>query len=368
MPLFSRKIKEQGETSSQPKTYPVWLIAATWVIAFLMITLLGFSLYQYFTGHSLLAFMQFLSKTTAESQAPSALPVFAPTKAYDSVVRSTDPETVLPTGSRQNVVEYQVESGDTLFGLAKTYSLEPESILWANFSALHDNPHLISLGVTLTIPPLDGILYEWKEGDKLDHIAGLYKVTVEDILLYPGNDLDITNPVIEPGTLIMIPGGYRDLERSWIVPLQAADVSGGTTAKINGPGSCTPAGVYYGSGAFGWPAAYPGEVSGNDYWSGHPAIDMMCYEGDAIFASDSGVVIYAGPISGGYGNMVAIDHQGGYVTIYAHLSSWNVSCGQVVSKGQVIGACGTSGNSTGAHLHFEIRQGSGFINPWQALQ
>ena len=368
MPLFSRKTKEQGETSSQPKTYPVWLIAATWVIAFLMITLLGFSLYQYFTGHSLLTFIQFLTKTTAESQTPSALPVFTPTKAYDSVVRSTDPETVLPTGSRQNVVEYQVESGDTLFGLAKTYSLEPESILWANFSALHDNPHLISLGVTLTIPPLDGILYEWKEGDKLDHIAGLYKVTVEDILLYPGNDLDITNPVIEPGTLIMIPGGYRDLEQSWIVPLQAADVSGGTTAKINGPGSCTPAGVYYGSGAFGWPAPYPGEVSGNDYWSGHPAIDAKCYEGDAIVASDSGMVIYAGPISGGYGNIVAIDHQGGYVTIYAHLSSWNVSCGQVVSKGWPIGACGSSGNSTGAHLHFEIRQGGGFINPWQVLQ
>ena len=91
------------------------------------------------------------------------------------------------------------------------------------FTALHDNPHLISLGVSLKIPPVDGILYEWKEGDKLDHIAGLYKVDVQDILLYPGNDLDITNPVIEPGTFIMIPGGYRELEQSWIVPLQPAE-------------------------------------------------------------------------------------------------------------------------------------------------
>jgi murein DD-endopeptidase MepM/ murein hydrolase activator NlpD len=366
--LFSRKKEESVDTPNEPKKFPVWLTAATWVIAFLMIALLGFSLYQYFSGRSLLAFIQLPSSTAAESQAPSALPIFAPTKAYDSVTRNTDPQTVLPTGLRKKVEDYQVASGDTLFGLAKTYSLEPESILWANFGVLHDNPHLISLGVSLKIPPVDGILYEWKEGDKLDHIAGLYKVTVEDILLYPGNDLDITNPVIEPGTLIMIPGGYRDLEQSWIVPLAAADVSGGTTAKISGPGSCTPAAVYYGSGSFGWPAPYPGQVSGNDYWSGHPAIDAQCYEGDAIFASDSGVVIYAGPISGGYGNLVAIDHGSGYVSLYGHLNGWSVSCGQAVSKGQVIGSCGSTGNSTGAHLHFEIRQGGGFLNPWQVLQ
>ena len=368
LPFFSRKKKEQKDTSNQPKTIPVWLIAATWVIAFMMIALLGFSLYQYFSGRSLLAFIKLPSSTNAESQAPSALPEFAPTKAYNSVTRSTDPQTVLPTGLRKSVIDYQVESGDTLFGLAKTFSLEPESILWANFTTLHDNPHLISLGVSLKIPPLDGILYKWKEGDKLDHIAGLYKVDVQDILLFSGNNLDITNPVIEPDTLIMIPGGYRELEQSWIVPLQAADVSGGTTAVINGPGSCTPSGVYFGSGSFGWPAPYPGKVSGNDYWSGHPAVDAQCFEGDAIFASDSGMVIYAGPISGGYGNMVAIDHGNGYVTLYAHLSSWNAACGQPVNKGQVIGACGSSGNSTGAHLHFEIRQNGGFLNPWQVLQ
>jgi murein DD-endopeptidase MepM/ murein hydrolase activator NlpD len=196
----------------------------------------------------------------------------------------------------------------------------------------------------------------------------VYKVKVEDILLYPGNNLDITNPVIEPGTFIMIPGGYRELQQNWIVPLEAGDVTGGTTARISGPGSCSPTAVYYGSGAFGWPAPYPGQVSGNDYWGGHPAIDAQCFEGDGIYASDSGVVIYAGPISGGYGNMVAIDHGNGYVTIYAHLSTWYVTCGQAVVKGAAIGACGSSGNSTGAHLHFEIRQGANFLNPWYVLQ
>ncbi|HUV15522.1 MAG TPA: LysM peptidoglycan-binding domain-containing M23 family metallopeptidase [Pelolinea sp.] len=368
MPLFIRKKKAQGKAADLPRTYPVWLIALTWVISFLMIAMMGFALFQYFTGKSLMALIQTVSWPAASTQAPSELPEFDPARPYDSVARSTDPETILPTGSRDIVTEYQVESGDTLFGLAENYSLEPESILWANFNVLQDNPHLISLGVTLKIPPVDGILYQWKEDDKLDHIAGLYKVNVEDILLYPGNDLDITNPVIEPGAYIMIPGGYRPMEQNWIVPLQSADVSGGTTAVINGPGSCTPSAVYYGSLAFGWPAPYPGEVTGNDYWGGHPAIDAMCFEGDGIYASDSGVVIYAGPISGGYGNMIAIDHGNGYVTIYAHLSNWYVQCGNIVNKGAVIGACGSSGNSTGAHLHFEIRQGGDFLNPWFVLQ
>jgi murein DD-endopeptidase MepM/ murein hydrolase activator NlpD len=80
------------------------------------------------------------------------------------------------------------------------------------------------------------------------------------------------------------------------------------------------------------------------------------------------VVIYAGAISGGYGNLVAIDHQNGYLTLYAHLSGTAVSCGQSVAQGQVVGYCGSTGNSTGAHLHFEVRLNGGFVNPWHVLQ
>ena len=148
----------------------------------------------------------------------------------------------------------------------------------------------------------------------------------------------------------------------------AAGNNAGVTAKIAGPGSCTPEGGFFGTYSFVWPAPYYGDVSGNDYWSGHQAVDAACFEGDSIFASDSGVVIYAGPISGGYGNLVAIDHQNGYLTLYAHLSGFNVACGQSVSQGQVIAFCGSTGNSTGAHLHFEVRQNGGFVNPWHVLQ
>jgi len=361
MALFKTKENKNSEVNS----YPAWLVITTWVIAGLMVGLMGFSLYQYFSGQSLFGFINTPSQS-ADSSAVSSLPDFAPSNSYDSIERSANPDTVLPVGSRKNVVEYTVAIGDSLFGIAKQFEVEPESVLWANSATLNDDPHLISVGVELKIPPVDGILYQWKEGDKLDVVATKYYSSVEDILLYPGNGLDMTNPVIEPGSLLMIPDGSRPLT-PWVVPVSAGN-DAGVTAQIAGPGSCTPSGGYVGTYSFIWPAPYYGKISGNDYWSGHQAIDAQCFQGDSIFASDSGVVIYAGPISGGYGNLVAIDHQNGYLTLYAHLNGFNIACGQSVSQGTVIGFCGSTGNSTGAHLHFEVRQNGGFVNPWHVLQ
>ena len=362
---FFRKKKNTIENTGEGGTYPVWLVAATWIIAAFMVGLMGFSLYEYLSGRSLIAFINRPGKSAGVKDV-SSLPDYAPTKPYESIERSTNPDTVLPVGSRKEVVKYTVDVGDSLFGIAEQYEIEPESVLWANYDTLNDDPHLISVGVQLNIPPVDGILYKWKQWDELDKISAEYHAPVEDILLYPGNNLDITDPVIEPGALIMIPNGYRPLQ-PWVVPVVAGD-DAGVTAQIAGPGSCTPAGGSYGTYSFVWPTPYYGSVTGNDYWAGHQAIDAQCFEGDSIFASDSGVVIYAGPISGGYGNLVAIDHQNGYLTLYAHLSGFNVGCGQSVTQGQVIGFCGTTGNSTGAHLHFEVRQDGGFINPWYVLQ
>jgi murein DD-endopeptidase MepM/ murein hydrolase activator NlpD len=205
-----------------------------------------------------------------------------------------------------------------------------------------------------------------RKATTLNSVTDRFRAKKEDVLLWPGNNLDITNPVFQPGAMIMIPGGYRVL-RPWVIAVTASNQAG-VNAKISGPGSCTPVGGALGSGSFVWPTSHQGQVSGNDYWEGHRALDMMCYQGDAIFASDSGVVIYSGSIGGGYGNLVAIDHGNGWLSLYAHLSTFNVACGQSVSRGQVIAACGNTGNSTGAHLHFEVRKGSSFYNPWQVLQ
>jgi len=362
---FFKKKEEKPEKDQGERTYPAWLVTSTWVIAGLMIGLMGLSLYQYFSGQSLFAFIS-RSNQPSNSTNVSSLPDFAPSKPYESIERSANPDTVLPVGSRKEVVNYTVAVGDSLFGIAKRYEIEPESVLWANSDILNDDPHLISVGVKLKIPPVDGILYKWKEGDKLDDVAAKFNASVDDILLYIGNDLDMTNPVVEPGALLMIPDGYRPFQ-TWVVPVIAGD-DAGVTAQIAGPGSCSPSGGNYGTFSFVWPTPYYGIISGNDYWSGHQAIDTQCFQGDSIFASDSGVIIYAGSISGGYGNLVAIDHQNGYLTLYAHLNGFNMACGQSVSQGQVIGFCGSTGNSTGAHLHFEVRQNGGFVNPWYVLQ
>lgn len=134
-----------------------------------------------------------------------------------------------------------------------------------------------------------------------------------------------------------------------------------------GAGAC-PGGYegVYGTGSFIWPAINR-TISGNDYWSGHLALDIGAALGEPISAADSGVVVFAGWSTGGYGYAVAIDHGNGYQTLYAHLSKVNVSCGQSVSQGQTIGLAGSTGNSTGAHLHFEIRYQGGFVNPWYVL-
>ncbi|HAF60848.1 MAG TPA: hypothetical protein DCK95_00800 [Anaerolineaceae bacterium] len=339
----------------------------TWIIAVLMIFLMGASLYQFFKGESLLQLFGVASSSQIESDDSNpVLPSYAAGDDYQSVKRDANADTVLPSGYRKEPVNYTVESGDSIFGIAQTFDVEPESVLWANYDILNDDPHLISVGQDLIIPPVDGILYKWKEGDTIEKVAGEYYADPEDVLLFPGNDLDMTNPAIEPGTLVMIPGGYRAYQ-TWVVPTIVRGNSG-VNSSILGPGACsTSEGGAVGTYTFVWPTPYH-QITGNDYWGGHQALDMMCYQGDAIFASDSGVVVYAGAISGGYGNMVMIDHGNGYQTLYAHLNSINVSCGQSVYQGQVIAACGSTGNSTGPHLHFEIRLNGGMINPWLVVQ
>lgn len=195
-------------------------------------------------------------------------------------------------------------------------------------------------------------------------MAAEYKSTPDQILFFPGNRLDVTNPQLEVGSYVMIPGGSREWQRTWLVPTFWRPSSGANKTISD---QCEiPAGGVYGSGAFVWPADNH-SVSGNDFWDGHLGIDIAAGSGAPIYAADGGVVVYAGWINGGYGNMIMIDHGNGYHTVYAHLSSINTRCGQSVYGGNLIGYAGSTGNSTGPHLHFEIRYFGAFINPWYVL-
>ncbi len=344
-----------------------WLSIAAWGIAAVMVALMVYTLVARFSGVRPGAMTAAANAPLDLPPPPSnvTLPLYEPVEPVSAVMRSAAIRTILPNRPREEPIVYTVEMGDSVFGIAQAFNLKPETVLWANYNILNDDPHMISVGQELLIPPTDGVLYIWKEGDTVDKIAASFKADPDDILLYPGNKIDIADPQIEVGQPVMIPGGSREF-RAWVVPTIPRGPAGVNTTVL-GPGACdTSAGGAFGSGVFTWPSNNR-VLSGNDYWAGHLAIDIAAYTGDPIFAADSGLVVYAGPISGGYGNMVMIDHGNGYQTLYAHLSAWTVNCGSSVSQGQIIGRAGSTGRSTGPHLHFEVRYLGGFINPWHVL-
>jgi murein DD-endopeptidase MepM/ murein hydrolase activator NlpD len=255
--------------------------------------------------------------------------------------------------------------GDTLFAIADQYGLKPETILWGNFETLQDNANLLSTDQKLNILPVNGAYYQWKEGDTVQSVADFFKVTPEDIIGYSGNDIDLTltaaeNYGIKPGQWIIVKDGKRPI-KDWGPP--AITRENPAVARYYGEGACGS--VYegaIGSGSFVWPTS-DHSLSGYTYSGIHPGVDIGGAIGNGIFAADSGVVVYAGWSSHGYGYMVVIDHGNGWQTAYAHMSAVAVTCGQSVFQGGYIGAVGSTGNSTGPHLHFEMIYNGGKPNP-----
>jgi len=282
------------------------------------------------------------------------------------VDRAANIDTTIPEGVRQSIIKYTIQEGDTIFGISKEFGLKPESILWANYDYFYDDPTTaLTIGAVLTIPPTDGILYTWKEGDDLAKIADKYDVSETSIVSWPSNHLDITDPTIQKDAFVMIPGGTREL-KSWIQTVAYAPRSGATRV-VSGPGGCeAPSSGYVGSTGFIWPTG-SNYISGFDFTSYHLGVDIAAALGTPVMASDSGTVVYSGWNDTGYGYMVMIDHNNGYATLYGHLSSVSVACGSNVLQGSIIGLAGSTGNSTGAHLHFEVRLNGAFVNPHYVL-
>lgn len=342
-----------------------WLLLISWGITVLVVAAMVLVLFK---G---IPFLNSGTETVYENpeqiKISAPLPEYQPNAADDFLVRLANLDTEIPKGARQSAVKYTVVEGDSIFSISKEYDIKPESILWANYDLLNDDPTFLSPGWELIIPPVDGIYYKWKEGDSLEKIAGKYKASVQDIVSWPSNHLDVTNPEILPNSFVMIPGGSREIQ-SWIVPVAFSPRSGANRV-IAGPGGCEAPGTgFVGSTGFVWPVANGVHtLSGFDFTSYHLGIDISAVQGTTVYAADSGTVIYAGWIDGGYGNMIEIDHNNGYATVYAHLSSIGVACGSNVYGGTPIGQAGSTGKSTGAHLHFEVRYFSSFINPWQVL-
>ncbi len=264
-------------------------------------------------------------------------------KSSGPLVRSAVPFTTIPHRSRLDIVTYEVQAGDTIFGIAEKFDIKPETIMWSN-PKLEQNPDMLRIGDKLVILPVDGVFHRIKKGDTLAKIAKRYKVKVEDIVNFEWNKLDGPDALLTPGEHLIVPGG----EKPYIVR---------TVSVYRGP---IPKNAKKGVGAFVWPAS--GRIT-QGYWNSHRAIDIGAMFGSAVVASDSGYVVYAGWDRSGYGNLVIIDHGNGYRTYYAHLSAIFVRVGDSVARGVRIGSVGSTGHSTGPHLHFEIRYRNVQRNP-----
>lgn len=279
------------------------------------------------------------------------------------VARLADGHTQIPTRGRAEVITYTVNVGDTLFGIADKFGLKPETVLWGNYFVLKDDPHLLFPNQVLNILPLDGTYHLVTKDNTLDQVAKFYGVKPQDIIDWPGNELDSQNPVLVPGTYLVVPGGHRELT-SWQVPtIKRSDKANTVTNYGQCPGGYSGA---VGTGSFVWPANNH-TLSGYDFTPIHHGLDIRARLGDPIYATDSGVIVYAGPNSFGYGNLIVVDHGNGWESVYGHLSQWNVDCGQSVFQGNLIGLAGSTGNSSGPHLHFEIHYKGGYVNPWTVL-
>jgi murein DD-endopeptidase MepM/ murein hydrolase activator NlpD len=256
------------------------------------------------------------------------------------------PFTRVQDRSRLEVLTHTVAPGDTLYAIAARYGISAETLIWAN--GMEMNPDLLRLGQQLVVIPVSGVYHTVVAGDTVDSVAKKYKADPAKIVTFDLNKLDPQNPVLTVGEKLIVPGGSKP---------QVVR----TVQVYKGP---VPAGAPTGTGRFVWPAS--GYIS-QGYKSLHRALDVAAGRGTQIKASDSGYVVVAGLSDVGYGYYVVIDHGNGFQSLYAHLDRYFVSIGDSVGKGAVIGLMGSTGNSTGPHLHFEVRENGVQRNPYNYL-
>lgn len=267
----------------------------------------------------------------------------------EMATEKTPQESTKPS-TRAGYLAYEVLGGETLTHIGAKFDVSALSILWANSDIKDAN--VLRPGKSILIPPRDGMTVIVEKGQSLDSLVKKYSGDFDQTL--------VANNITDPATIfaeqrILIAGGTP---AKTPVPTQLAKKS---TGKVKGTRS-SPTGPTVPTGTFIWPTQ--GSVC-NTRHRGYYAIDI-CAGGASppIVASDGGVVVEARyGWNGGYGNTVRIDHGNGFFTRYAHMRTLTVSAGQSVSQGQQVGWMGTTGNSTGVHLHFEISIGAIRLNP-----
>jgi murein DD-endopeptidase MepM/ murein hydrolase activator NlpD len=246
---------------------------------------------------------------------------------------------------RDKIVKYTVKSGDTLDSIAKKFDVSINTIKWAN----NLKSDTITSGDILDVPPVSGIVHKVASGDTIYSIADKYNTSSQNIVNFPFNEFaDLDTFALIPGQILFVPDGTPPTAKPALPQVRPQYIAGQA-----------------GSGSFIWPTT--GYVSQYPTWY-HMALDIANPGSPPVLAADSGTVSWAGCTNWGYGCHIIVDHNNGFQTLYAHLSSINVSVGQNVAKGNQLGVMGTTGLSTGIHLHFEIRQNGVLLDPQPYLQ
>ncbi|MBC6714015.1 peptidoglycan DD-metalloendopeptidase family protein [Treponema sp. Marseille-Q3903] len=259
-------------------------------------------------------------------------------KINDSDITSAAQKFTQPV-SYQN---YKVLRGDTIGGIAIKFGLTNISTLISVNDIV--NVRQLAAGQRLKIPSIDGIIYTVKNGDSLNSIASRYKIKLSDLL----DVNEISSEILVKGQQLFLPGVGMD-----------------QSALKNAMGDIFKLPV---ASKFRWTSPYGWRIDPiANVRSFHTGVDMACPSGTPVLAAMSGKVITTG-VSRVYGNYVIIDHGNGYQTLYAHLSKIIAVKGQWVSQGTRIGLVGSTGYSTGPHLHFTVYKKGQLINPMTVLK
>ena len=265
---------------------------------------------------------------------------------------STNTETLIGDREyRDSVVKYTVLDGDTVSSIAQKFGISTDTIRWQNNLTSKDS---IKVGQELEILPITGIAHKVNKGDTVYSIAKKYDIDPQGIVNYPFNTF-VNDETFELaiGQVIMVPEGVMPEQVLW--------------SPVSRVRQITPnAGTVVASGQFAWPTT--GTITQNFYWY-HKGIDVANRAAPPIVAADSGTVIVSGWVDNyGFGNRVVIDHGNGYRTTYAHMQKIYVVVGQTVNRGDALGQMGSTGRSTGTHLHFEVTRNGVHLNPLSVLR
>lgn len=280
--------------------------------------------------------------------------------------------TAAKKSKKLKVIEYVVKEGDTLWGISDKFKLDVDTLVGSNRKILGGNINHLKLGTTLRIPNQDGIFVKVAKGDTLDKLIEKYGSTKESAI--QANSLK--GEALVAGSEIFLPGGKPVAVRDVRVATKSRNTRTRRSTAARSSNRSRSRTSRSASARFRWPIR--GQITSPFGWRRspfgrrrrrvfHAGIDIRSPRGTPIRAAASGVVTHSGWL-GGYGRAVVISHSGGYSTLYGHCSRLLVRNGARVSQGQTIARVGSTGRSTGNHLHFEVRVNGSPQNPRRYLR